>query len=280
MKLKHALLIVLAVLNTACIWRVTPDAGQEAVLTRKPWFFGSGGVASTPVETGSKWIFQSTNVDYVGMQPRTLVTHFDDMMSRDGVPLDFNAAFTYRVNDSVCMVEKFGVAEYEFTNAGQKLSWPTWFGNNLYKPLETAIRQAVRKHGMNETAIDTTAITDIDAEVTAQLIAELKQTGLCINLLEFTVGKANPPDSVKNQRIETAAQQQRVETEKQRKLAEDQRRMGELARAEADNAYRQNMNLTPEQFVTLQAIQTQREVCLKGGCTFVANGVNAVVGVR
>lgn len=31
---------------------VQPDAGHEAVLVRKPLFFGSGGVDETPVKTG------------------------------------------------------------------------------------------------------------------------------------------------------------------------------------------------------------------------------------
>jgi hypothetical protein len=43
----------------------------------------------------------------------------------------------------------------------------------------------------------------------------------------MTVGRANPPDSVKNQRIEAAAQQQRIQTETQRKLAEDSRLQAE-----------------------------------------------------
>ena len=45
------------------------------------------------------------------------------------------------------------------------------------------------------------------------------------------MGRANPPDSIKNQRIETAAQEQRANAEKQRKLAEDQRKEAEQARA-------------------------------------------------
>ena len=39
---------------TSCT-SVTPDAGQEAVLVHKPWFFGTGGVDNTPVETGLEY---------------------------------------------------------------------------------------------------------------------------------------------------------------------------------------------------------------------------------
>ena len=38
----------------ACVALVfaSPDPGQEAVLVRKPWLFGHGGVEGTPVKTG------------------------------------------------------------------------------------------------------------------------------------------------------------------------------------------------------------------------------------
>jgi hypothetical protein len=91
----------------------------------------------------------------------------------------------------------------------------------------------------------------------------------------MTVGKANPPDAIKNQRIETATQEQRIQTEKQTKLAEDQRQQAEQSRANADNAYREAMHLSPEQFIQLEMIKMQRDVCGgngKGNCTFIQNG--------
>ena len=83
---------------------------------------------------------------------------------------------------------------------------------------------------MNETAINTAAVEQIDRVVSEQLTAYIKEIGLPIRLVDMTVGRANPPDAIKNQRIETAAQEQRANTEKQRKLAEDQRLQAELAR--------------------------------------------------
>lgn len=93
----------------------------------------------------------------------------------------------------------------------------------------------------------------------------------------MTVGKANPPDSIKNQRIETTAQQQRILTEGQKKLAEDARKAAELSRADADNAYRNAMSLSPDQFLRLESIKMQRDVCMSKGsqCTFLLNGTNA-----
>ena len=107
------------------------------------------------------------------------------------------------------------------------------------------------------------------------MIEFLKNKSLPVELVTMTVGKANPPDSVKTQRIETATQEQRIQTEQQRKLAEDQRKMAEQSRAAADNAYREAMGLSPEQFLALERIKMEMEVCGehgKGGCTFIMSG--------
>ena len=59
----------------------------------------------------------------------------------------------------------------------------------------------------------------------------MKDKQLPVRLITMTVGRAKLPDAIKSQRIETAAQEQRVQTEKQIKLAEDQRKAAEESRA-------------------------------------------------
>ena len=98
----------------------------------------------------------------------------------------------------------------------------------------------------------------------------------------MTVGRANPPDSIKHQRIETATQEQRIQTEKQTKLAEDQRLLAEQSRAAADNAYREAMHLSPEQFIQLEQIKMQASACGatgKASCSFIQNGAAPVLNL-
>ncbi len=252
--------------------KVNPDAGTEAVLTAKPWFFGSGGIDPVPVKPGLKWVAVTTSAVYINMQPRLFMIHFDDFMSSDGVPLDFDVALRLRITDSVKMVDKFGVNSVSLNIGGKEYGYPVWYVNNVHKNLENAVRQAVRKHGMNETAISTVAIDEIDKEITGALKEYIASVGLPVELVDFTVGRANPPDAVKHQRIETATQEQRINTEKQKKLAEDQRLAAETSRAAADNAYRNFMQLSPEQFLRLEQIKMQREVCGHDKCTFIMGG--------
>lgn len=255
--------VALFALSLTGCHRITPNAGEEAVLIHQPYFFGHGGVDDTPVTTGSSFAWWSTAHVMVSKQPQQNGIHFEDLMTRDGVPMDFDSVARIRITDSVKLIREFG---------------PQWWVNNMVAEVQNRVRQAVRKHGMNETAINTTAIDDIDTEVTRELTDYIQRTGLPIQLIDFTVGKANPPDSIETQRIETASQEQRANTEKQKKLAEDQRAESEASRAKADNAYRQALGLSAEQFVALEQVKTTREVCVKTTCTLIVGNAVPIIG--
>jgi len=262
------LIVILAVAGAIAVFcgcrSYAPNAGHEVVLIEKPLIFGHGGVDPEPVRTGRSFGAVTTDGIDVNMQPQKFEIELPDTMTSDGVPITFHAIMVLKVNDSVSLIKNFG---------------PEWYQNNLEEPFKTMVRQAVRKRGMNETAISTTALDEIDREIHDQLIAFMKQKSLPVELVTMTVGRANPPDSVKSQRIETATQEQRIQTEKQRKLAEDQRQMAETSRANADNAYREAMHLSPEQFIQLETIKMQLEVCGDKGkatCTFIQNGAQPV----
>jgi regulator of protease activity HflC (stomatin/prohibitin superfamily) len=268
MQLKKAVL-VLSLLLVASMFLggcgyAAPDAGTESVLVKKPYFFGHGGVADEPVKAGRTVVALTTEEIPVNMQPQQFPVHFDDLMSSDGVPLDFDAVVRLQVTDSVRLIRDFGTE---------------WYQKNVEAEFRNRVRQSVRKHGMNETAINTSAIEAIDNEVSESMEKYIVDAKLPVHLIQITVGKANPPDSIKSQRIETAAQEQRVNTEKQRKLAEDQRKAAELSRAEADNAYRTAMQLSPEQYLALETIKMQHEACSKGNCTFIVGGGSKVTPV-
>lgn len=245
---------------------VKPDAGHEAVLIHKPVIFGHGGVDPTPIKTGRGYVWYTTEHIMVNMQPVQYTVHFEDLMSQDGVPLDFDSVLRVRVTDSVALIGNFG---------------PKWYENNVQNEYMNRVRQSVRKHGMNETAIDTKAIEEIDAEVSKAMVEYIKEAKLPLALIQNTIGKANPPDSIKTQRIETAAQQQRILTEQQRKLAEDARKQAEKSRADADNAYREAMQFTPAQILQLENIKMLKEVGAKGGNTFIIGngGATPVIDV-
>jgi len=262
------ILVFVAIVASGCN-SVAPDPGQEAVLTRKPILFGHGGIDRAPIQAGRTFVALTTIATYVDMKPQRVDMAFDDLMTSSGVPIDFHAVFSYQVLDSVKLVEKFG-ADYTGTNPAV----PGWFVRNLDQPFRTAVRDSVKKRDMQAMAITASAAEEVDDEVTKHLEQLIKETGVPVKLIDLSLGRANPPDAIKHQRIDTATQEQRIITEQQRKLAEDQRKLAEESRAAADAAYNLRMNaagganLPPELSLRLREIEMKREVCARANCTF------------
>lgn len=267
--MKHTLCAIGCILAMNACSSVSPDAGTEAVLIRKPMFFGHGGVDPVPVKPGLQWVAWTTQREYVDMKPQRVDLVFDDLMTSSGVPIDFHAVFSYQVTDSIALVQKFG----NDTITYEDKTWaPGFFARNLDQPFRSAVRDAVKKRDMQAMAITAIAAEEVDAEVTTHLERLIRETGVPIKLIDLSLGRANPPDAIKHQRIETAAQEQRIITEQQRKLAEDQRKMAEESRAAADQAYNAKMGLSSAQYVALEAIKMQRDACASGKCTFFVGG--------
>lgn len=259
-----AMCLILIIAAASCS-TVKPNPGQEAVLVYKPLVFGHGGVDTETVKTGLTFVAWTTSAQIVNMQPQQVNVEFDDLMTRDGVPLDFHASVRFKVIDAVALVRDFGNDSVTLPNVGEV---PGFFYRSIEQPFRSAVRDAVKQHGLNEMAIDTSAADEVDRKATAALITIIGGAHAPIQLLDMTLGRANPPDAIKHQRIATAEQEQRIKTEQQRKLAEDERRAAELSRAAADSAYNDKMNITSEQYLRLETIKMQREVCAKGGCYF------------
>ena len=254
-----------------------PDAGHQVVWVEKPMFFGHGGIDSDPVTTGRSYGGLTSQASDVNMQPQRVDMEFDDMMTKSGVPVSFHVVLSFKITDAVKMVTQYGVDRDSDGN------WGFW-QRNLDQPIRTAVRDSVKKRDMQEMAIDQTASDAVGKEVTEAANRIVIEAGIPIMFPpdEINVGRVNPPDAIKNQRIETAAQEQRAITEQQTKLAEDQRKAAEQSRAAADNAYREAMQLSPDQFLQLERIKMQRDVCAHGGtnCTFfIGGGASPVIDV-
>lgn len=75
----------------------------------------------------------------------------------------------------------------------------------------------------------------------------------------------------------TAAQQQRVKTLVEATNAELQRAKEQKAMADADNPYRNAMNLSPEQYLARQIAEINAEACTKAAACYVVPSGTSVV---
>lgn len=260
----NKLILLASVFALSACGYAAPDAGEEGVLVRKPWFFGSGGVDPNPVKTGSTIVAGSTDVIKIPVRPIAFDVQFNDLMPKDGIPLDFHTTVRMQVVNSPVLVEKWnGGAEDKDGNLSHN-----WFWGNIAPQYTNFVRQEVKNYDMAALAFNGAAIDAIDNKVQAKLVDFIKRNKMPVRLLSVTIGRAAPPQAILNQRTETAAQQQREQTMHAQERAEGARKAAEQARAEADNAYRSQMSLSPEQFVELKRIEMQRLACQKGTCIF------------
>lgn len=268
MKKLNLLFAACAALSLAGCGYASVDAGEEAVLVRKPWFFGSGGVDMTPIQTGSQVVASSTDVVKIPVTPLSFDLGFDNMMPKDGIPLDFHTTVRVQVTNTPLLVRDWNGGATRVNADGDKVPSYSWFNSNITPVYTNLVRQEVKNYTMTQLAFEGRAIDQIDQRVTAKLDEFIRRNKIPIRLLSVTIGRAIPPQEILDQRTATAEQQQRLQTEYAKQKAEEARKGAELARAEADNAYRVQMQWTPEQLIETKRIEMLKIACAQGTCIF------------
>lgn len=225
---------------------VTVTPGSELVLIDQPYFFGHEGVRPQTLKSGRELVWDSTKSLEVAVTPQVISVNFDDISSKDNILLDFSTSVQFQVTDPALLLAKFGDG---------------WFDNNIRQPYSMIVRQNVKSQEMGHLMSDAATATAVDQTVTDQVREVVKASGLPVRILDVTLGRAKPNDNVLQQMNQTAAEQQRQKTLVAATTAEQQRAKSEEARALADNAYRNAMQMNPEQFVRLQEAKLYSDAC-------------------
>lgn len=225
------------------------DPGHQGVIIDKPYFWGHEGVRKDEIlKEGRITLWRSSKVKPVRMMPQSVSVAIDDFSSEDNILLDFETAIQYRFTDPIRLVTDFG---------------DDWFSANIRQQYLAIVREAVKKRTMANMMSNPKTAQDIDDEVTKALVAHVKSLNLPLVIMNVSLGRAKPNAKVLEQMNETAAQQQLEKTMVAAEAAQIKRKKEQIARADADNAYRNAINLSPEQFVTLQVTKMWSEACLK-----------------
>lgn len=235
---------------TSCTW-VTPDAGVEAVKIHKPWFFGSGGVDMTPVETGLEYTWFSTDYVEVSMLPTKYDENLDDVTSNDNTLLDFNTQIQLQVqNDkSPILIKNYG---------------ENWYTNVIQEVYRNTVRNYISKYGPFDLMSNREVLDSINNSVKNDMethISQLSSTGgeLPITVVNVLVGRAIPNEMQKDEMNRTAAATQAKRTEESRLEMLKAKEDAERQRAIADKAYQKELGLTTDQFIQLRAWEIIKE---------------------
>lgn len=260
--MKKLLLVLSSLLFIGCGW-VSPDAGEEAVLVKKPFIFGSGGLVDTPVKTGLTWRVWSTKAYTFNLKPQQITEQFSDLMSSDNVPVSFNAYFQYQIIEgrTPYLLDKFG---YEF------------YDTKIKEYFRTQVRSFAKSHAVFKLSTNASVVDLGQTEITANMKLYIEKEGIPIKVLSVVIGRVLPPTTVVKQTELTAVQKQRLKTEKQRALAELTRKNAEENRALADKAYRTKFGMNTSEYIQLKMVEMLHE---KENLTIIMGGASPVVGV-
>ena len=225
---------------------VSPNADEEAVLIYKPWFFGHGGVDNNPVSTGLTWCFLTTRSKTFKITPQRYDIEFDDIMSNDNTPLDYATYITLQVipGKSPILMQNYGV---------------NWFEHNIEAVYRNFVREEISKYSPFDLMSNREVCTKIDHDVKAKLdnhIAKLSASKeFPVTCREVITGRAKPNEKQLAEMNNTAAAIQARQTQDRKEEMQKAREKAETARAQADKAYMREMNLTPDQFITLKIVE-------------------------
>ena len=236
-------LICSVTMMTSC-HGVRPNADEEAVLIKKPWFFGHGGVEDTPVTTGCTWCWWSTSSETFKIVPVKYEEKLDDIISNENTPLDFQTKNILKV--------KSGKTPILLKNYGTN-----WYNTNIKEVYTNMTRHYVSQYSPFDLTSNREVIAHIDSCVKkgmVKYIAQLsKEKEFPVTVENVITGRAIPNEAQLAEMNNTAAQIQAKQTQERRREMEAAREKAEKQRAIADKAYQNEMGLTAEQFISLKA---------------------------
>ena len=222
------------------------DADEEAVMIEKPWFFGHGGVDDTPITTGNKITAMTTEVVRFKIIPVQYNEKFADIMSSDNTPVDLTAHVLIKITkgQTPILLQNFGV---------------DWYKNDIQKDFCNEVRNEISKYPMMELTCKRSIYDNASKHIESVLISKVKKDKIPITIIKVIIDKASPNNDVMEEYNKTAAQMQAKQTQIAAAQMQEYRKTSEIKRAEADDAYRLKMNLTPDQYIKLRAIEIEKE---------------------
>ena len=230
---------------TGCFSPSKVAAGEEGVMIKKPWIFGHGGVEVEPLLTGLTWTVWSTQVKRVSVKPFNQNETFDDLITADNNPVDFKVHLTFKhiKGKTPILVEQFGA---------------DWYKNKVREPLRASVREFTKSHLMFDMTTNPDTTRQLEIRVQEDIRKFMKIEGMPTELVLATVGKVSPPARVLAETINTGVQKQKVKSNRNRVLAESEREAAERASAKADKAYMDEMEMSPDQYLSMKKLENDR----------------------
>jgi len=244
MKTLKYMLLMAFVFLVGC--SVSPEGDEEAVLLKQPWIFGHGGVDLDAVKPGLVWVAPTTSAILFKVTPLTITEPFDDMITDDNIPVDFNAYLKLQIikGQTPKLYEKFG---------------QNWYAMSIQETFRTMIRDKASSYKMFDLAGNRQVLAEIQSETFTLITDYCKNLDIPVEILQVVVGAVTPPIEVLEETKRTAAQNQSILTQEARSKAEVSRKSAEVNKAIADKAYQIQMNMSIQEYLQLRGLEIEKE---------------------
>ncbi|HQO09055.1 MAG TPA: SPFH domain-containing protein [Clostridiales bacterium] len=244
MKYVKYLLLTSLIFLAGC--SVSPNGDEEAVLLMQPWVFGHGGVDQDAVKPGLVWVAPTTSAIFFKVTPLTITEPFDDMITDDNIPVDFNAYLKLQIikGQTPKLYEKFG---------------QNWYAMSIQETFRTMIRDKASSYKMFDLAGNRQVLAEIQSETFTLITDYCKKIDIPVEILQVVVGAVTPPQEVLEETKRTAAQNQSILTQEARSKAEVSRKEAEVNKAIADKAYQNQMSMSIQEYLQLRALEIEKE---------------------
>jgi regulator of protease activity HflC (stomatin/prohibitin superfamily) len=241
-KIKSLLMLLcVAVTMTSC-YRVKPNADQESVLIYQPFLFGHGGVEDEAVSTGAMWCVVTTDHREFIITPVTYTEPFDNLITDDHINVDFNAYIKIQI--------KKGQSPKLYEGFGEK-----WYDNSIKETFRTSVRNKASAHNCFELASDRKKLDSLQMVIFNEMTKYVKDNGIPVEVQSVLIGAVTPPQPILDETVHTATANQRILTNNANELSEISRKKAEYAKADADKAYQEKMNMTVKEYLQLRTLE-------------------------
>lgn len=244
---KGIILAIASILIFSSCHSVSPNADEEVVLVKKPWFFGHGGVDMTPIKSGLTWCALSTYGVNFKIVPEKHEIFLDDLFSDDNTPLDFHSVIVTQIVS--------GKSPILLSNYGEK-----WFETNLYNYFCNLVRDHISQHSPFDLMSNREVLNTIDQKIAKQMqdyVNSLsKNKEMPIIIKDVIIGKATPNKEQLAEMNRTAKVVQAKQTQEREYEVQIAREKAERQKAVADKAYMDEMRLSQSQFIQLKWVET------------------------
>lgn len=245
LKLSAFIFIALMITMMSCGY-VSVNGDEEAVLIKKPFFFGHGGVDDTPVKPGRILVAATTDDVIFKITPNAYAEKFENLISDDNVPLDFETHLTLKI--------KMGSTPELYKNFGSE-----WYHHNVSPKFRAMVRDVVSAYKMQDLISSREILSSIDEKLYKNMELYFKQINIPVDIIQVTIGAATPPDEVLMETQKTAAQNQSILTQEARAKAELSRKQAEINKAIADQSYKNQMGMSIADYLELRQLEIEKE---------------------